>query len=81
MQTGKYLSWHPHLLLSWDALGWGKSGLRPWEVGRWLEQAEWEDSLDGREEDWVVPPPHPSVAFSSLQTLAQVTCGEDCAWH
>ena len=73
MQTGKYLSRHPHLLLSWDAWGCGKSGLRPWEVGRWPEQAEWEDSLEGREEGWVVPPPpHPSVAFSSLRTLAQV---------
>ena len=33
MQTGKYLTRHPHLLLSWDAWGWGRRGWSPWQVG------------------------------------------------
>ena len=75
MQTGKYLTRHPHL----GCVGVGEEGLEPLAGGRKArpEQAEWEDSLEGRQEDQVTPVAPPL----SLQTLAQVMWRKDCAWH
>lgn len=54
IQTGKYLTRHPHLLLSWVAWGWGRNGLsihwEGWEWGDGQSGLSGRGSLEGRED-------------------------------